>query len=201
MKLKRPEMNFNLSLSREFTLREKILFGVLALLLLCVLYFYTVHMPVTSGIENAQASRDEIEAELTILQAEKERMNALQAELDESRSGPSVVTIPNYDNLDLLMSFLNGVLGSAEEYSLSFSGVSMPGEEGGNIARRYMQLTFTSPDYPSARAIINQLQGAPYRCLLNETSITPAKGGNDASEIFSGAVQVNLSMVFYEVVS
>ena len=201
MNLKRPNLSLNLSLSREFSLREKVLFGVLALLLLGILYLYTVHMPVVNGIEDAQAAKDTVGAEITVLQAEKEHMDALQAELEKTLSDPNAVTIPSYDNLDLLMSFLNTVLSGTEEYSLSFSGVDMPGENGGNIARRYMQLSFTSKSYPDARAIINRLQEAPYRCLLNETSITPVKGGNDSSEIFSGAVQVNLSMVFYEVVS
>lgn len=204
--LKRPEKltlkpgQLSLSFSHEFTLREKILFGVLAVLLVAIFYLYAVHFPVVNGIQDAESIIQSTNDEIIILEAQKANMDALQAELDNTNT-ENHVEIPPYDNLDLLMNFLNTVLSATVEYSLSFPGVDQP-EEGGSIARRYLELSMVCPSYAAARSTIDKLQNCPYRCLVNETSISPYRPADaDTATLSSGQVQVSLSMVFYESIS
>lgn len=196
--MKRPSFDLSsLTLSREFSIREKVLFVILAAMLLVALYVYVIFLPVRNTVQDAQSETEAITSEITILEAEKANLDNIEAELNAALSNPQSVSIPSYDNLELLMSFLNGVLGSTQDYSLSFPGLDMPSqEEGGNIVRRYMQLTFTAPGYYAARGVINRLQSCPYRCQLNEMSITPAN--QDAASLLTGPVQASVSMVFFE---
>ena len=82
---------------------------------------------------------------------------------------------------------LNGVLSSAEEYSLSFGTVDA---EQTPVIRRRISLSFTAPDYGSARQILQQLHDGAYRCMLDDLRLTLAPN--------NGAVTVSGSIVFFE---
>ena len=107
--------------------------------------------------------------------------------------------IPKYDNLQQVMDFLNTVLSSASEYTLSFQGLQQP--EDGGILRRAMQMTFITLSYDGARSMIEQLQNCPYRCQLSDFSISPVSAGGqskDAASLLDGPVQVSVTVTFYE---
>ena len=104
-----------MKLSKQFTRREKILLVILALLLLAAVYFWVVHLPVTETLADVQAQKEDISANLMVLEAQQQRMEKMQAELDEILSQPNVAEIPKYDNLQRVMDFLNTVLRFADE--------------------------------------------------------------------------------------
>ena len=189
-----------MKLSKQFTRREKILLVILALLLLAAVYFWVVHLPVTETLADVQAQKEDISANLMILEAQQQRMEKMQAELDEILSQPNVAEIPKYDNLQRVMDFLNTVLRSVNEYTLSFQGLQQP--EDGDILRRTIQMTFSCSSYTEARNVIEQLQNCAYRCQISDFSMTPVvpegQTRDDNAALLDGSVQVSLTVTFYE---
>ena len=189
-----------MNLSRQFTRREKILLVILAVLLLFALYFFAVHRPVVNAMERIQSESENVSTQITILQAKEARMQAMRKELDEILAQPNVVEIPRYDNLDQVAAFLNAVLLSADEYSLSFDGTASDDDAG--IVRRGMSLTFTCASYELAHTMVQQLQESPYRCQISTLSIEPLTKRGSRSDapppLTSGEVSVSLRGTFFE---
>lgn len=188
-----------MKLSKQFTRREKVLLIILALLLLFAVYFLAVHRPVTEALDRIQAESETVSADLMVLEAKQQRMEQMQKELDEILAQPNVAEIPTYDNLQQVMNFLNTVLHSANEYSLSFQ--SLQQQEDNSILRRAMQMTFVTLSYKEARDMISQLQNCPYRCQLSDFSIAPVSAGGqsqEAASLLDGPVQVSVTVTFYE---
>lgn len=189
-----------MSLSRALSRREKVLMILLAVLLLFALYFFTVDRPVRETLDRVRAESEELSTQITVLQVKNARMQAMQKELDAILAQPNAAQVPSYDNLEQVMVFLNTVLTSADDYTLSFQGLSA-GEDSG-ILRRGMSLSFTCSSYELARNMVQQLQDCPYRCQLKELSIAPAKADSTKSgaqpPLTSGAVTVTLGVTFFE---
>ena len=189
-----------MKLSKQFTRREKVLLIILALLLLFAVYFLAVHRPVTEALDRIQAESETVSADLMVLEAKQQRMEQMQKELDEILAQPNVAEIPTYDNLQQVMNFLNTVLHSANEYSLSFQ--SLQQQEDNSILRRAMQMTFVTLSYKEARDMISQLQNCPYRCQLSDFSIAPATADGQSRDtvaaLLDGPVQVSLTVTFFE---
>lgn len=189
-----------MKLSKQFTRREKVLLIILALLLLFAVYFLAVHRPVTEALDRIQAESETVSADLMVLEAKQQHMEQMQKELDEILAQPNVAEIPTYDNLQQVMNFLNTVLHSANEYSLSFQ--SLQQQEDNSILRRAMQMTFVTLSYKEARDMISQLQNCPYRCQLSDFSIAPATADGQSRDtvaaLLDGPVQVSVTVTFYE---
>ncbi len=188
-----------MKLSRPFTRREQALLMILAALFLFAVYFLGVHLPVTEAMERTRAERETVSAEVAALEARQRQMDQMQQELDNILSRPNAAEIPTYDNLQRLMDFLNAVLRSAQDYSLSFQGLRQ--SEDGAILRREMEMSCAASSYRAAREVLEQLQNCPFRCQLGGLSMSPfaGEGQPDAdAALTDGPVQVSLSVTFFE---
>lgn len=191
-----------MKLNRQLTHRERGLLLVLAVLLVFAVYFLYVHIPVTEDLESARSQSEAAATEVTVLEAKQARMDQMQQELDTILSQPNVAEIPTYDNLQRVMDFLNTVLSSTTDYSLSFQGLKK--SEDSVILRREMLLSYVSSSYDEARDVLEQLQNCPFRCQIGEASIEPfiPKGqGQDKAvspALTDGPVQVSLAVTFFE---
>lgn len=184
--------------SRKFSLREKVLLLILALLLLVLLYFFSVEQTVSDSRMYTKIEMSSARSEIELLETKKKLLAKMEEELAEIKKNPNAPFIPDYDNLNLTMQFLNTVLDTADDYSMSFLELSMP-EEDGHIVRRPLRLSFCSSSYKTASRIITDLQNSPYSCKLGDLTISPLGGGRDAAKsIEEGSVQVELTMTFYE---
>lgn len=189
-----------MKLTRQFTRRERVLLVILAVLLLFAVYFLTVHIPVTEALEQAQMESESLSTDIMVLEAKQARMEQMQRELDILLAQPNVAEIPSYDNLDRVMDYLNTVLSTTEEYSLSFQGLQQP--EDSIIIYREMQMTYVSPSYQAAREVMEQLQNCPYRCQLSGLTMVPStRDGqtlNPDAVLTNGPVLVHLVVTFFE---
>lgn len=187
-----------MSLSKQFTRREKVLMTVLALLMVGAAYFFAVHQPVEASLEQIAARRDEAGLEVMVLEAKQARLDEMRRELEEILAQPNAPETPKYDNLQQLMVFLNAIMGPATDYSLSFQNVEAPEE--GQIVRRVVDMSFTCTDYGAARAAVEHLRDCPFRCQIGALTMAPAGAGQDApaAGLTGGAVQVSLSITFFE---
>ena len=189
-----------MSLSKQFTRREKILLTILAILFLGCVYFLAVQRPVSDAQMNLQQETDRLNTELMVLEAKQQNMDRMRAELEQMTDQQSIAPIPTYDNLQQLMGFLNAALSPANDYSFQFQDVQK--EENSSILRRGLSLSFTCPSYETARQIAQQLQNCPYRCQLSNFSMAPAGTRNqpqpESLPLTSGAVQASLTITFFE---
>ena len=185
-----------MNLSKQFSLREKILLLILAILALLAAYYFAVHRPVTETIEKCAIESDELNTEITILSAKKQKKDDMLLELEQIKASGDTAVVPDYDNLDRIVAFLNNVLSNTENYSLSVSGV-VKAEDSSGIVRRSMVLKFTCPDYNSAKEAINKLQNSSFCCRLG--AMTFSRSGEQSSRsILEGPVAVTINITFFE---
>lgn len=185
-----------MNLSRKFTLREKILLCILAVIILAAGYYFFVQSPVSEAVSTAREEKAALEDELLILEAQAAVQDKMLASLEKLGDAPTVET-PEYDNLRLLMDFLNQALSTAEDYELSFEGVS--GSEDSSIIRRSVEMTFTAKSYAAAKNIITGLNNCPYRCIISDLQLLPVEeNGEEELSLTDGKVSVSLSITFFE---
>lgn len=189
-----------MSLSKQFTRREKVLLCILGLLLVGAAYYFAVHQPVETALRNLSFQQALAQDSLTVLQVKEQRLSQMREELEEILAQPNPAKTPKFDNLQQVMVFLNAILGSTTDYSLSFQPVKMP--EDGSVVRRVINMSFTCATYAEARVVVEQLRDCVYRCQLGDLSMSPAAPTTPAAEqtadLTTGAVQVSLTATFFE---
>ncbi|MDO4516832.1 MAG: hypothetical protein Q4C76_06835 [Bacillota bacterium] len=188
-----------MNLSKQLTRRECILLTILAVILLCAVYIFAVHRPVTEDMDRIRQESESVAADLTVLETKQLHMDQMQAELDAIRQSSNVTQIPPYDNLEQIMGFLNNLLTSASDYKLNFDTPSQ--DENSQLIRRPMSLTYTCDSYQRAKGMVLQLESCPYRCQITDLSMSPVNENNTSDEhvpLTLGAVTVSLRVTFYE---
>lgn len=187
-----------MSLSKEFTRREKMLLTILALLLVFAVYLYAVQQPVAEALDRLHAEQLEMEDALMLLQAKQLRLQAMRTELETVLTYSNPAEIPEYDNLQLLMIFLDDVMEVTTDYSLSFQPVHT--EQDARVVRRVISMSFTCPSYPDARTVAERLRDSPFRCQVGDLSLAPVGMGEGAeiADVTAGPVQVLLTVTFFE---
>ena len=187
-------------LSRDFSRGEKILLALLALVLVGLVYYQFVDKAVRSSIEKANAETESIKVELTAVNAKIKRMEEMQAELDSIQSDPSASYMGSYNNSREELAFLNDVLKSANQYSISFSNVSRDGDQ----IRRNFSLQFTTDNYSGMEKIMKQLCDGKLRCLINDISYNTTRYNYSAADRekygvdYYDRVNVNCTATFFE---
>ena len=76
-------------MSRDFTLKEKILLLVLTVILLGAVYYLAVDQPVRSAIRTAVSEQENLNTELLILQKKAASLSRMQNELDTIQNNGS----------------------------------------------------------------------------------------------------------------
>lgn len=189
-------------ITKQLSRREKFLLLILALLVIGSGYYFFVHQPVTDALARCAQESDSLQTEISILTAKKQRQDEMQKELDEIKAQGNPPIVPDYDNLDKAIAFLNSVLDTTLNYRLSVSSVQKASDNS-NIVRRSMSLSFDCPNYLQAKRAIRMLQESPYCCRLGAASITRStakvtKTPVKSASIMEGPVQVGLNMTFFE---
>lgn len=175
-------------LSRDFTLRERILILVLALILLVLCYYQFVDRPVRSAITSAKAEAASIQTELDAVNAQVELVNKMQTELDTIQKSGLKSRMESYNNSKAELAMLNDALAAATDYSISFSEVTRDGDQ----IRRAFTLQFVAPNYATMEQILSELAENPYRCLIGDISCSGTGQSVDTP------VSVSMTATFYE---
>ena len=181
-------------LNKEFSLKERILLIILAVLLLAALYVFAVNQPVKNGIARAEAAIGETETNIQILQSKALKLNDMKAELEELRNDVNVQQVPDYDNLPEVISFLNSVLGNATNYQISLS-TAFPGD-GGEIMRRTAQISYECDNYTAAKDSVKRLESCSYIDRVSNLVISPLD--LKAPNLMTDPVKVALTITFFE---
>ena len=182
-------------LKKEFSLRERVLLIILAVLLLAALYIFLVHQPVVNGIENAEAQITETEMNNQILQGKVMKYNQMKDELEQIKSGSNVQELPDYDNLPAVISFLNSVLGNATDYQMTL-GTSFPKEGETGIVRRTAQVSFKCDNYDAAKRSVQKLEECSFIDRVSNLVVSPSD--KKQTDVMTYPVDVALTITFFE---
>ena len=175
----------------KLSARESLMLVFLVVLLIGVGYYMGFYTPLQNELASIATQCSNIDTQITTSMAKIGRMDEMQAELDEilSRPADEITEIAPYDNKEVVLNQLYGILGQAQDYSLNFTDPTV--EKGGTV-RRNISMSFRCADYDSAKAIIRDLTDSQWRCLVSNLSLS---GGGD---IMEGEVQVNATITFFE---
>lgn len=176
-------------LSRDFTIREKVLLLFLSLFLVGLAYFQFIDRPVRQELAVAEAEKDALQMELDAVMIKAAQLQIMEEELKELSNKKSVSVMESYNNSKAEIKLLNDILANTTQYSIVFSNVTRNGDQ----IRRDFSLQFVTADYKAACKVLEELGNSRYRCLIGNIACS-AESGN----ITSGPVNVNATATFYE---
>lgn len=179
-------------MKRQFSLRERILMIILALLLIVCVYYILVEKPVQDTLVDASQRQSEAQSQLTIASAQLKKMRQMQSALEELEQSAQA-DVPDYDNFKNVVDLLNGAMAMTDEYSLNFQPVTNDGA----IARRTIQMSFRCDSYATAKRVMQRMLDSDYRCRITAMSVSCGSG----SDISKTDVSVSASITFYEFIS
>ncbi|MEG2537848.1 MAG: hypothetical protein RSA45_07905 [Hydrogenoanaerobacterium sp.] len=187
-----------MNLSKAFNRREQTLLIIMCLLMLFGAYFIFVQRPIEAQNAAITIAHEEADSKRILLDAKVKKLKKMKAELDSIPEG--IAEMPNYDNLQQVISHLNSVMSSTLKYSINFRPVLVSKDT--DIVRRYIDMNFTCPDYSSARACVLQMHDGYYRCQINNLTFNTELNGelatDDVSSIQGLPVQVSLAITYFE---
>lgn len=155
-------------LNRSFSTRETVLILILAVLLIVAFYYFLVVKNVSDTVAANNEQLAGIEMNIGVqesLAADRARM---KAELDELGDDETLPEVAIYDNIRNELNELNTLLGSATTYNLSFGQPTVEGQ----LVRRTVTVSFTTPSYASALEMVRQLENGTYRCQITDFTMT-----------------------------
>ena len=176
-------------LSRDFTIKEKILLLILSLFLVGLAYFQFIDRPVRQDLAAAQAEKDALQMELDAVMIKATQLQIMEEELKNLSNKESISVMESYNNSKAEIKLLNDVLASTTQYSIAFSNVTRNGDQ----IRRDFTLQFVTADYKAACKVLEELGNSQYRCLIGNIACSAESG-----DITSGPVAVNATATFYE---
>ena len=178
-------------LSRDFTLKEKVLLLVLVVILLGLAYYWFVDQPVRQQLENCAAQESSLQIELTAVQRKAAELERMKTELEAIQARDGVSLMSSYNASKEEVKLLNDVLAGTEQYAISFSDVSREGDQ----IRRNFSLQFTAPNHQDIARILGQLAESSQRCIIADIRCTRERGRTEED---AGKFVVDATATFYE---
>lgn len=176
-------------MSRDFTMREKIMLLVLTLILLAAGYYVVVDQPIRTAINEAKSQQDELNTELMLLQTKAASLSRMQSELDSIEQDGGLGKMGSYNNSKAELDELNQILKDANTYDISFSDVTRDGD----LIRRSFSLTFSASNYDKAAELVKSLCSGEWRCIVSDINVA-----GEGDDLNVGSVNVGVTATFYE---
>lgn len=180
----------NSRLSRPITRLEKVLFIVLAIVLIGTAYYFGVIKNVADTQAANQEALIDTKGNIAVQEEIASRRASMKNRLDELGSLAAVPEVASYDNFNNEIAELNTVLAQALSYDLSFS---VPTRSGDTI-RRVVDVSYTTENYESALSVIKALENGSYYCRITDFTLDAKLRVDGGIESVSGTVKVT----FYE---
>ena len=179
-------------MKKKLTGRETVMVLFLVVLLIGLGYYMGFYTPLQEELASISSQCNDIDSQITTAMGKVSQMDTMQAELDEifARPADEITEIAPYDNKEVVLTQLYGILGRAQSYSLDFTDPSV-GDDG--TVRRNISMNFTCDNYNAAKAIIRDLTDSQWRCLVSNLAIVA--GGED---LMKDPVTVNATITFFE---
>lgn len=179
----------------KLSAREIVMVLLLIVLVIGVGYYMGFYTPLQEEMASISTQSADIDMQITNSMAKIGKMDQMQAELDEilSRPADEITEIAPYDNKEVVLSQLYGILGQTQEYSLDFVD---PQVQPDGTVRRNISMKFKCASYFDAKAVIQDLTESNWRCLVGNLSI--ASKDSDFKNILFDTVEVSATITFFE---
>ena len=173
-------------------LRETIMLLFLVVLLVGVGYYMGFYTPLQNEMASIAAQSSDCDGQITAAMAKVSKMDEMQAELDEifARPESEITEIAPYDNKEVVLNQLYGILGRTTDYSLNFTDPDV--QEDGTV-RRNISMSFHCESYEAAKNVIRDLTDSQWRCLVSNLSISC-----EDRDMMQYGVTVTATITFFE---
>ena len=152
-------------------------------------YFFVVQNVANMKAANA-VELEEVQTQITVQSTIASMRSSMQHELDQMGDVENLPVIATYDNLRNELDELNAILGQATSFDMKMAQPTVEGE----TVRRTITLTFTTPNYDAAIALVEGLQNSKYRCEITDFSFNGKMLADGSIESVSGT----LNVTYYE---
>lgn len=176
----------------KLSLRETVMLLFLVVLLVGVGYYMGFYTPLQNEMASIAAQSSDCDSQITTAMTKVAKMDEMQAELDEifSRPESEITEIAPYDNKEVVLNQLYGILGRTSDYSLNFTDPEV--QEDGTV-RRNISMSFHCDSYNAAKDVIRDLTDSPWRCLVSNLAISCDEGN-----MMEYGVNVTATITFFE---
>ena len=182
-------------LTYTFSTREKVLLAVLAFVAVIIAWYQLVFVNIQSQISDADAKIAAAQDEMVVFQSQAASLNNMKSTVEQYQSqGVAAIVMPNYDNTQSLMAFLNGVLAGKPGFSMSFEEPAVADD---GTVHRVGTISYGTGSYEEAREVAVNIAHGPYPCRIDALSFndsSKAKSGSSTGGVFSNTIEVT----FYE---
>ena len=153
-------------LSREFTLRERLLLLACVVLAVGIFYYQFVHKGIRQQIRDS--STESMELEIQTEQAVAAEIANMQQTImnNENKKAGDVAV---YNNLAAEISYVGFIMnGKAENVSLAWGNPVLRG----TTVRREVRVSFSTDSYQHLKEILDGFYECPFRCILHDISLS-----------------------------
>lgn len=151
-------------MSRDFTMAEKLLLVILALILVGLVYYRFVDQTVRQTIANNEADAQMYQTQITAVEGNLARLQSVKKEMDALEEQGNLSWMGSYNNSKEEVAFLNDILADTLKYSIAFADVTRNGDQ----IRRGFTLQYTCANYKAAQDIALRLCQGKNRCLVGD---------------------------------
>ena len=179
-------------MKKKLTGRETVMVLFLVVLLIGLGYYMGFYTPLQEELASISRQCTDIDSQITTAMGKVSQMDKMQAELDEifARPADEITEIAPYDNKEVVLTQLYGILGRSESYSLDFTDPKV-GSDG--TVRRNISMHFTCANYKAAKAILRDLTDSQWRCLVSNLAIVA-----EEDNLMKNAVTVSATITYFE---
>lgn len=176
----------------KLSLRETIMLLFLVVLLIGVGYYMGFYTPMQNELASIAAKSAECDTNIATAAAKVKKMQKMQDELDEIFAQPAdqITEIAAYDNKEVVLNQLYGILGRTTDYTLTFND---PQVQKDGTVRRNISMSFRCESYEDAKEVIRDLTDSHWRCLVSNLAIDCEDG-----DMMKYGVSVTCTITFFE---
>ena len=176
----------------KLTARESVMLVFLLVLVIGVGYYMGFYTPLQNELASIANQSSDLDTQIAMATGKLGKMDQMQAELDEifARPADEITEIAPYDNKEVVLNQLYGILGQANDYSLNFTD---PDVQDDGTVRRNISMSFHCSSYEAAKEVIRDLTDSQWRCLVSNLAISCNEG-----DMMSYGVNVSATITFFE---
>ena len=156
-------------LTYTFTSREKALILVFAVVLVLIAWYWFVFQGTTNQITAIDGDIANVQSQIEIDQARATQLGNMKKVVEQREAeGAKKTVMPTYDNLQPLMAQLNGTMGAADTFTLTFDQLN---RDNADYITRGVRIDYTCGSYKDAEAIVSALSAGNYPCSVDSVAI------------------------------
>ena len=183
-------------LTYTFSQREKLLLGMLAIVVVAIVWFVFVYQGTTNTIARLDSEIAEVSAQVQADEARVNLLTSMKQTIEQRKAeGAKTTPMPEYDNVRPLMAELNNIMAEASTYTLTFDALDRSDD---TYAARGVRIDYTSPSYDDAEKIVRELAGGKYPCRIDSVAISTSRVAGSSAEAARTTASASVHVTFFE---